>query len=67
MPFFVIGEDNATTWNDDPEGAERFETRKQAEKRAVEMAEYEPGKIFLVCEAVAQVSAEVKSPKINDL
>lgn len=67
MMYFVIDPDNLTSYSSEKDASERFSTRKAAEKRANEMAEAEPGKVFLICQAVAEVHCAVNAPIIKDL
>lgn len=61
MPYFVVDEDNLTSWLTDEngtlqgDGGERFETTAEATIRAKELARDEPGKTFLVCGSLYSV------------
>jgi len=57
--FYVVGEDNLTSWSAKTEEAEHFTTRGAANKRAVALANSEPGKMFFIAEAIAFADAEV--------
>ena len=57
--FYVIDEDNMTSWSGKKEAAESFPTRAAANRRAVALANSEPGKMFFIAEAIAFADAEV--------
>lgn len=57
--FYVIDEDNLTSYSAKADASENFGTRTAAQKRAVDLANREPGKRFFVCEAVAVAQSEV--------
>lgn len=65
--FVVDGVENATSWSVKNETGERFNTEVAASRRATELAAYEPGKTFLVCKAVANVTCPVGAATINRL
>jgi len=57
--YVVIDEHNNTSYNAESEACERFGSFRQAELRAIELAEDNPGKPFHVCKTVAIVTAPV--------
>jgi hypothetical protein len=64
MAFYVIGEDNQASWSAKTDGAERFASRKAAEKRARDLASSMPGERFEIVQTVAEVSCPVGAPKL---
>lgn len=66
MSFYVIDvADRSTSWGVKEEKGERFASMKAAEKRAKELAEYEPGKVFEIVQSMAEVWCPVGKPKIE--
>lgn len=66
MTFYVIDTvDRAVSWSIKDEKGERFASRKMAEKRAKELAECEPGKMFEIVQSVAEVECPVGAPKVT--
>lgn len=57
--FYVIDEDHLTSYSAKDEAQESFATRAAANKRAVALANIEPGKMFFIAEAIAFADAEV--------
>lgn len=58
----MIGEkDNQTSWSAKKEAAEFFGTKGAAQKRAVTLANSEPGELFYICKVVQFADAEVES------
>jgi hypothetical protein len=67
MTFYVIDTvDRATSWDVKGEKGERFASRKSAEKRAKELAEMEPGKMFEIVQSIAEVECPVGAPKVTE-
>lgn len=67
MTFYVIDTvDRAVSWSVKDEKGERFASRKAAEKRAKELAEMEPGKMFEIVQSIAEVECPVGAPKITE-
>ena len=64
MSFYVIDQDNLTSWNAHREAGEKFKTRKAADKRARDLARSEPGKIFSITQVIATVSCPVGAPQV---
>lgn len=65
--FYVVDtSDFSLSWNPKKEQGEGFGSRKSAEKRAKELAESEPGKLFEIVETVAHASCAVAPPKITN-
>lgn len=58
--FVVVDGQNNISWSARKEEGETFTTFKAAHKRAVEIAEAEPGTEVLVCEAHTAVCASIK-------
>lgn len=68
MTFYVIDTvERSVSWpaKDDAKIGERFASFKAAEKRAKELAEYEPGKMFEIVESIAEVECPVGDPKVT--
>jgi hypothetical protein len=66
MTFYVIDTvDRAPSWSAKDEKGERFASFKAAEKRAKELAEIEPGKMFEIVQSVAEVECPVGKPKVT--
>lgn len=67
MTFYIIDTvERATTWSIKEEKGERFASRKAAEKRAKEIAECEPGKMFEIVQSIAEVECPVGAPKVTE-
>ncbi len=65
MTFYVIDSvERSVSWDDKTEKGERFSSQKAAEKKAKELAEYEPGKMFEIVQVIAKVECPVGAPKI---
>lgn len=59
--FYVIdAEDGSTSWSYKTESGECFKTVPAAQKRALELANSEPGKIFFICQAIQCAQAPVE-------
>lgn len=68
MTFYVIDTvQRATSWpaKENADCGERFASLKTAQKRAEELAESEPGKMFEIVQSVAEVECPVGKPKIT--
>ncbi len=67
MVFYVIDIVScATSWDIKKEKGERFPSRKMAEKRAKELAEWEPGKIFEIVQSIAEIECPVGAPRVTN-
>lgn len=67
MTFYVIDTvERATSWSIKDEKGERFASRKAAEKKAKELAEMEPGKMFEIVQSIAEVECPVGAPKVKE-
>ena len=67
MYWVIDTNDDSVSWSAKAEAAEHFDTRVKATKRAKELAEMNPGVIFAVVHAVAEVVAPVSRPEVRDL
>lgn len=66
MTFYIVDTANrAISWNVKTEKGEHFASRKAAERRAKELAGYEPGKAFEIVQSVAVVQCPVGAPKVT--
>ena len=65
--FYVIDEDNQTSFNAKKDAPEHFTKRRAAQKRAVELANSEPGKMFFICETIQFADAEVEPATYKDI
>jgi hypothetical protein len=63
--FYVIDEDHLTSFSAKADASETFGTRTAAQKRAVHLANTEPGKQFFICEAVAVAQSEVMTASVR--
>lgn len=63
--FYVIDEDNLTSFNAKADASENFGTKTAALKRATHLANCEPGKQFFVCEAVAVAQSEAMTATVR--
>jgi hypothetical protein len=59
--WYVVDEDNQTSFSAKAEKAEHFTTKKAAQRRAVHLANTDPGKMFFIAEAVMFADAEVST------
>lgn len=57
--FYVIDEDNQTSFSAKTDSAEHFTTKAAAQRRAVALANSDPGKVFYICESIRFADAEV--------
>lgn len=58
--WYVIDEDNELSWSVKNDSSEHFATIGAAQKRAVECANLNPGKVYFICETVKFADAEVE-------
>ena len=58
--FVVVDAQNNLSWSVKKEAGETFKTYRAARKRAVEVAENDPGGEVLICETKNIVCADVK-------
>lgn len=65
--FWVIDEDNQTSFSAKKDASENFATLKAAKSRALHLANCEPGKNFVICQAVAVASAEVMTASTKSI
>jgi len=63
--FYVIDEENATSWSHKTDAGEYFTTEANAHERAKILAESEPGKKFYVAVVTHLAVCEVQSAKIQ--
>ncbi len=57
--FYVIDEDDQISYSAKKEAPEHFDTEAAARRRAVALANTEPGKAFYICESIKFADAEV--------
>jgi hypothetical protein len=66
--YWVIdGDDHLTSYNGDADKAEWFATHQEAEDRAAELADNEPGKTFYVCVSIAAVACAVSDATVTPI
>lgn len=58
--YYVINEENQTSYSAKKEAPEHFITEAASRRRAVELANTDPGKVFYICESVKFADAEVE-------
>lgn len=64
--FYVIDtSDISLSWDSKNERGEQFGSRKSAEKRAKELADSEPGRVFEIVETVGEASCAVAPPVVT--
>lgn len=67
MTFYVIDTaECATSWDVKKESGQSFASRKAAERRAKELAGFEPGRVFEIVQSIAEVTCPVGAPKVTE-
>jgi hypothetical protein len=57
--YYVIDEDDEMSYSAKKESTEHFTSKRAAQKRAVAMANLNPGKLFFIAETIQFADAEV--------
>lgn len=67
MFYVICQEDNCPSCADDRDEFEAFDTQGEAVERAKELAEINPGHVYLICLVIAEASCPVGDAEVTAL